>query len=544
MTGDATTRSLFFPCGSAQRLRSRSVGRLPTYLAIHQTGESMAVRDLSPTIAVATTTAGNIYLSPSMLVVMPIDQAWLGIRELHFASIGDGGYPYVTDAGKMLPDEARTRYSSAVTGVLGQLAAISPQGADNMLGSLSSFADLNSGFDGLEGISMSAMLSASRLGDPTPAMQYNQWLMAGLGAPAKSGGGYASSPVLDAATGALGLPSTSTVTQGWQNDTQVTVGQAITFLEGLAATGLTLGLEALGVPPGTARDVANGVVATADGVAVGATIGSFLGPGGTVVGGIIGGLVGLASDIFGHSSSSASSTPAQPAGAASQTMDGQFQAIAAALVAAAIAEGSKAVVQGDVKVEKDGGPLVVNSDGGTQPAPPDSQRKPAPAPDGPSSREPPVITPSPDSCPVGDDDTITGFRVQFWGPDPILLGSAVPIGPGVDALTTTTGLPDGGTAIQIAALPSLDETGVLVSGGATLGSIEGELRQVERTRHGLGIPGRDPWGGLEARLHGAHARHTAAVEPAQLVQALRVHGFTPEDSISSVLRSLNRRYGP
>ena len=504
----------------------------------------MAVRELSPTVVVATTTAGNIYLSPSMLVLMPVDQAWLGIRELHFASIGDGGYPYVTDAGKLLPDEARTRYSSAVAGVLGQLGAISPQGADSMLGSLSSFADLNSGFDGLEGISMSAMLSASRLGDPTPAMQYNQWLMVGLGAPAKSGGGYASSPVLDAATGAFGLPATSTVTQGWQNDAQVWVGQAITFLEGLAARGLDAILEAFGASPSTARDVANGVVATADGVAVGAGIGSFFGPVGTVVGGIAGGLVGLIGDIFGHSSSGGTPAPAQPVGAVSQGQDGQFQAMMAGIVAALMAQGSHAVVQGDVKVEKDGAPVVVDSEGSTKPAPPDSQRKPPPAPDGPSSREPPVITPSPDSCPVGDDDTITDFKVPFWGPDPILLGSAIPIGPGVDALTATTGLPDGATAVQMAGLPSLDETGVLVSGGATLGVIEGELRQVEGRQRGLGIRGRDPWSGLEAQLHGAHARHTAAVEPARLVRALRVHGFTPEDSISSVLRSLNRRYGP
>jgi hypothetical protein len=101
-------------------------------------GPTMATsigRKHDPNYAIASTSVGDIYLSPSLLAVVTPDEAWLGIRELHFASIGDGGYPYVTNAGEMFPDEAQAAYGSAIAGVLGQLGAIGPQAASNMLDS-------------------------------------------------------------------------------------------------------------------------------------------------------------------------------------------------------------------------------------------------------------------------------------------------------------------------------------------------------------------------------------------------------------------------
>lgn len=91
-------------------------------------------RKHDPNHAIASTSAGDIYLSPSLPVVTP-DEAWPGIRELHLTSIGDGGYSYVATAGEMFPAEAQTAYGSAVAGVLGQLGAIGPQAASNMLDS-------------------------------------------------------------------------------------------------------------------------------------------------------------------------------------------------------------------------------------------------------------------------------------------------------------------------------------------------------------------------------------------------------------------------
>src|SRR5690348_3199037 len=109
------------------------------------------IRKTAPDFTFASTSAGDIYLSPSLLAVVTPDEAWLGIRELHFASIGDRGYNYVTDVGSMLPGEAQAAYSSAVAGVLGQLGAVGPQAADNLLGSLNDFVDIYGGFDGVEG---------------------------------------------------------------------------------------------------------------------------------------------------------------------------------------------------------------------------------------------------------------------------------------------------------------------------------------------------------------------------------------------------------
>ena len=79
--------------------------------------------------AIATTSSGDLWLSPSLLAVVTPDEAWLGLRELHYASIGDGGYDYATDAGSMLPDEAQSAYSSAVVAILGQIGATGPQAA-------------------------------------------------------------------------------------------------------------------------------------------------------------------------------------------------------------------------------------------------------------------------------------------------------------------------------------------------------------------------------------------------------------------------------
>jgi hypothetical protein len=467
------------------------------------------------TITIATTVAGDIYLSPAVLAVVVPDEAWLGIRELHFASIGDGGYDYATSAGTMLPDEAQAAYSSAVAGILGQMGAIAPHAANNMLGSLNDFVELYGGFDGLEGISMSAMLSSARLGDATDAMMQNQWLASGLGMPEVSGGGYGTTPVLNTATGGFGLAGTEEVRQGWQDASGGSIGGFIHRVEGYVNDGISAAATELGIDKKDAKQVADTIQETAAGVAVGAGIGSVLGgPVGAVVGGIVGAAVGFFDSIFGSHDSTQRDT------------------------AQGVANGDRAVVQGNCPVVKNGEQQVAGKDGSTGPAP-------AGATSGGASSPPQgsVIKPTPEKCPVDDDGVAPGFNIPFWGPSPVLLGAAILIGPGIEALTTTTELPNDLTGVHLTALPIVDEAGVMVSGGLALAAVESELRLIEQSTGPVVIGRGDAWEGLATRLQTATQRHARTVPPAQLVRTLQSNGFAPEDSVASVLRTLYRRYG-
>jgi len=465
-------------------------------------------------IVIASTSAGDIYLSPSLLAVVPQDEAWLGIRELHFASVGDGGYDYVTSAGKMLPDQAQAAYSSAVVAVLGQLGAIGPEAANNMLGSLNDFVDLYGGFDGLEGISMSAMLSSAQLGDATSAMLQNQWLASGLGMPNFSGGGFGTTPVFNPATGGFGLPGTGEVQQGWQDASHASIGGFIHTVEGYVFDGLSAAAAELGLDKNDARQVAGTIEETAAGAAVGATVGSLFGPVGAAVGTVVGAVIGFFDSILGTHDSTQHNT------------------------AQGLANGDQVVIHGQIPVEKDGEQQVAGKDGSTGPAP-------AGATGGGGSNPPrgSVIKSSPEKCPVDDDGVAPDFTIPFWGPSPVLLGAAIPIGPGVEALTSTTELPNDLTGIQLAALPSVDEAGVMVSGGIALGVIETELRQMDQSTRPIMIGSGDAWADLASRLQTAIPLHARAVPAAQLVQSLRAHGFTPQDSVASVLATLHQRYG-
>jgi hypothetical protein len=69
--------------------------------------------------AIASTASGDLWLSPSLLAVVPAEEAWLGLRELHHAAIGDTGYKFRTDAVSMLPEDAQAAYSAAIVGILG-----------------------------------------------------------------------------------------------------------------------------------------------------------------------------------------------------------------------------------------------------------------------------------------------------------------------------------------------------------------------------------------------------------------------------------------
>jgi hypothetical protein len=70
--------------------------------------------------------AGDVWLAPPLIAVVPADSVWLGSQELHYAAIGDRSYSYLADAGGLGPDDAFLAYSNAIAGAFGQVAAASP----------------------------------------------------------------------------------------------------------------------------------------------------------------------------------------------------------------------------------------------------------------------------------------------------------------------------------------------------------------------------------------------------------------------------------
>ena len=415
---------------------------------------------------------------------------------------------------KRTPAPTRRRSTGGLTGyvgILGQIGVTGPEAANTMLGSLNRFADLFGGFDGLEGVGMSAFLSSALVGDFTPAMQQYQWLVSGLGMPDIGGGGFATCPVLHAGTGAFGLPSITDVQQRVQDSASGPTGAFLHAVESMAVNGISAVGTGLGLESATAKQVGNTVVETVAGVAIGVAAGSVFGPVGWVIGGIAGGIAGFFDSIFG-------------------SHDGNQHT-----AAQGVASGDRAVVQAQMPVEKGGRPQVVGADGSTGPAPPGAGSGPAPAPPNKS-----CVTPAVHKCQV-DDGVVPDFAVPYWA-QPVLIGAAIPVGPGLDAMSTVVPLAGGLTGIQLAELPTVNEVGVLQSGGLALAAVELQLHQLERLRLPA-VVGSDAWSGLSAQLLTAQPRHPSALAPDLLVNRLRLEGFTPEESIASVLRTLHRRYG-
>ncbi|HET9143110.1 hypothetical protein, partial [Actinophytocola sp.] len=289
-------------------------------------------RALAPD-AIASTASGDIWLSPALIAVVPADDAWLGLRELHFAAIGEVGHKFQTDAGALLPDEAQAAYSSAVAAVLGQIGATDPAAGDRLLESLCGAAGLYEGFDGLEGPALSALLSAGRAGEPSQAMEEFHWLLSGMGMPEVPGGGYASTALLNPQTRDLGLLDGGRLGQlGNHPSTE----QLWHHVEDLARDGVSSALGALGLNPRAAKDAGAAITAAAEGAALGANLGGLLGPAGSLMGGIVGGLIAFFGELFG---------------------DDEAQQRSAARD---VASGDRVPVHSDLPLEKDGQRTVVS----------------------------------------------------------------------------------------------------------------------------------------------------------------------------------------
>ena len=249
--------------------------------------------------------AGGVWLAPAVVAVVPADEAWLGIQELHHAAIGDRSYKYLTDAGGMGPDDAFLAYSNAIAAAFGQLAGTSPAAADTLLGSLTNHVDLTGSMDGLEGLGLSAYGAASQLGITTGNMEAYQSVLQQLGIPDIAGGGMPTTTIYDKTLNQLGLPSTDFLQQSLANLGSRSSGPGIASSIINDAIGIAAreGAEALG--PAAAADFKHfGEVlgATGAGAAEGALIGGMFGPGGAVVGGIIGGIIGFIGGLFGGDS--------------------------------------------------------------------------------------------------------------------------------------------------------------------------------------------------------------------------------------------------
>jgi hypothetical protein len=145
--------------------------------------------------AVARTFAGEIVMSPALLITAVPDVAWLGIQELHAISLGRGAFR----PRGLTEEDAWGQYSASVTAVLGQLAVTDAVAGNRILGSLGDYVNVQGSLDGLEGPFLSALSSAMQLGE-TPEVGQAMSLLNELGLPSQLGGGAQSSALFDAGT--------------------------------------------------------------------------------------------------------------------------------------------------------------------------------------------------------------------------------------------------------------------------------------------------------------------------------------------------------
>src|SRR3954468_24820614 len=153
--------------------------------------------------AIQYTATGPVYLAPGLLFSAEPFDAWQGIQDLHFQSMGQPG---LGSNGAMSEADAFGAYSTAVASVLGQLAVTDPTAGNQILGGLNEFLDFGGRMDGLEGPLLSAFSSAAQLGGSAETQRAAQ-LWGTFPQPQTFGGNAMRTTIFDAATGHLKMPN-------------------------------------------------------------------------------------------------------------------------------------------------------------------------------------------------------------------------------------------------------------------------------------------------------------------------------------------------
>ena len=501
-------------------------------------GKSLAREPAQLSDPVGMNSSGKIWLAPGLIGFAPVDIAVQGLRELHFAALGDRGYRFTTDAGELSVEDARAAFSSATIGILGHLAATDLEASDTILQAICEQADLYGGFDGMEGLAASAYLSSAQRADqPSDASFYYEYLSTSVGMPDVSGGGYETSPVFDQISGSLGLPSAQELQQIRD---QISSGEdLLPQLSGLAHKGYagagrgapTTGSPGYELGKGIADSAAGAALLNSTGRAVervGDGAGDFLSGVGDFfhgVGKLLEGIGEFFANVFSSDSQGAKEQREQTVKEAPM---GQCVPVTQPIH---IEVHDHGVVN-----------LYVGADGKVKDAP--DQAKPGENPPtqgkSPNSRE--------DRCPVADDTISPDFSVPFWKEKAVLAPTANTVGSGVDGLVTAAAVDGRWQGLQLRELPQVDALGLLNEIGP-LGVLADRylpagtrtVRTPTRSRAQI-TDAISRWEAVITRATPTSGnRRAATIDIAALVQQLAWAGVLPDDRAAQAFVQLARR---
>jgi hypothetical protein len=158
------------------------------------------------------TASGPLALGAGEFYLAPAAQAWEYLQDMHRIAVG------------LAPDETLARYevsagealqhhSNGVACVMGDLLALGPESTTPMFDSLLDFVRGSESLDGLEGVFLSAGLTALRAGGGSELLERAEQVWDAVGGlPDVLAGGGSIVPLLDGAAGVFGFPSVESLT--------------------------------------------------------------------------------------------------------------------------------------------------------------------------------------------------------------------------------------------------------------------------------------------------------------------------------------------
>lgn len=391
-----------------------------------------------PGAAVARTAAGEIVMSPALLITAVPDVAWLGIQELHAISLGRGAFR----PRALTEDDAWGQYSASVTAVLGQLAVTDAVAGNRILGSLGDYVNVQGSLDGLEGPFLSALSSAMQLGE-TPEVGQAMYLLNELGLPSELGGGAQSTALFDAGTQRFTTVGADLLSDAFGSG-PLDVSTARDVFGDLMR-GSSTGVDDSSGAVQAVRD-------TGIGTAIGKQVGeSLAGPVGRFFGGPVGhgarvvatdlvkGAVDLFKSIFGSGSSGS----------------GNGRSHAAQQQASQVAQGQCVAVDKTTVTDKAQQTLVIRPDGTVE-----ASQSTEHTSEHTSERK----CPQPEQlnkCQVEDDFSGADISLGYWGGSGRTVPTMVAQGSGIDGLVAQLR----GGALKLLDLPQLDAAGDVAAVG-------------------------------------------------------------------------------